>query len=209
MSAALRSPASSRRSQLDRLDRVTAYTAGTSALKVDVANRPRSYSARAAERATRFAQAAYPSGLQPKQSENLGVASVSVLPQQAELPGWLSSLAIAQRVAVGAGLVGAIATLGLYGLTVKSQQAWSKTYNRLELLQRNERDLLAVNEALKHQLAQQAENPRNGLVPQNTNSTIFLPPTLPQRPVSNLIGQASGLPCDSSICAPVAVPVGY
>ncbi len=206
MSAALRSPASNRRSQLDR---VTAYTAGTSALKVDVPNRPSSYSARAAERATRFAQAAYPVGLQHRQSDGVGVASVTVLPQQTELPGWLSSLVIAQRVAVGAGLVGAIATLGLYGLTVKSQQTWAKTYNRLELLQRNERDLLAVNEGLKHQLAQQADDPRNGLVPQNTTSTIFLPPTLPQRPVSTLLGQTSGLPCDSSICAPVAVPVGY
>ncbi|MBC6481859.1 MAG: hypothetical protein GDA56_32940 [Hormoscilla sp. GM7CHS1pb] len=67
------------------------------------------------------------------------------------------------------------ATVTVYGLTVSSGQQWSRDYNSLQSLQRYERQLRVANEVLKNQMAEQAENPDTGLVPQNPTNTIFIP----------------------------------
>ncbi len=71
------------------------------------------------------------------------------------------------------GLVGVALTV--YGLTVYTPRTWSHEYKRLRSLQNHERQLVATNEILKNQLAQQAEKPNSGLVRPNPNYNIFLP----------------------------------
>ena len=51
---------------------------------------------------------------------------------------------------------------------------WSKSYGELEALLRDERELIATNEAIKNQLADLAEKPVSGLVPITPRTTIFL-----------------------------------
>jgi hypothetical protein len=65
-------------------------------------------------------------------------------------------------------------TLGIYAWTVYIPKVWDKEFGKLETLQRHERNLLATNETLKHQLAQQAEKPETGLTHPQPFQTIFL-----------------------------------
>ena len=55
-----------------------------------------------------------------------------------------------------------------HGLTEKT--------SKLKTLQRNERQLAATNESLKHKMAQQAEQPGSGLTSPKPHKSIFLTP---------------------------------
>lgn len=99
---------------------------------------------------------------------------------QAQTPAWLRSLVRLQRTSNLVCFFLIASTLGVYAWTVYTQQMWSQEYRKLENLQRNERQMTAANEALKNQLAQEAERPGTGLVAPNPANTIFLPPA-PQR----------------------------
>ncbi|ACB52793.1 conserved hypothetical protein [Crocosphaera subtropica ATCC 51142] len=67
-------------------------------------------------------------------------------------------------------------TLGVYGWTVYAPTLWSQEFSKLKTLQRNERQLAATNESLKHKMAEQAEQPASGLTPPNPYQSIFLAP---------------------------------
>jgi hypothetical protein len=67
-------------------------------------------------------------------------------------------------------------SIAIYISTVRIPQIWSKEYRNLETLQRQERQLTAINETLKQKIAQQAENAENNLVPLTSTNAIFLPP---------------------------------
>lgn len=67
-------------------------------------------------------------------------------------------------------------TLYLYIWSFCLPQNWSKQYKTLEKLQRHERELTIINESLKKQLAQQAENPDAGLENFDPTTAIFMPP---------------------------------
>ncbi|MFE1747603.1 hypothetical protein [Coleofasciculus sp. H7-2] len=99
---------------------------------------------------------------------------------QAQTPAWLRSLVTLQRTSNLVCFLLIASTLGVYAWTVYTQQMWSQEYRKLETLQRHERQMTAANEALKNQLAQEAELPGTGLVAPNPANTIFLPPA-PQR----------------------------
>ena len=107
--------------------------------------------------------------------------SVERLPSKRSLPLWLRTLLFLQRSSSVASFCLISVTLALYAWTVYSQQRWSQEYRKLETLQRNERHLTATNEAIKNQLAQQAERPDAGLVAPNPANMLFLSPA-PQRP---------------------------
>ncbi|YAI82549.1 MAG: hypothetical protein ACQJCO_02890 [cyanobacterium endosymbiont of Rhopalodia sterrenbergii] len=66
-------------------------------------------------------------------------------------------------------------TLGVYGWTVKVPTLWSQEFRKLTKLQQEERYLVGANEVLKHQLAQQAQNPEVGLTQLHPKDLIFLP----------------------------------
>lgn len=107
-------------------------------------------------------------------------SSVRSLPNSRSIPKWLRLLVLAQRGSsiVTFTLVGS--TLLVYGWTVYAQELWGRQYRQLEALQRQERQLTATNEALKQNLAQQAEQPNSQLALPNPNSIIFMPPASPR-----------------------------
>lgn len=118
------------------------------------------------------------------------------------MPLWLRLLIQAQRGSLIIAFVLVTATLFVYSSTVYTQQLWSKEYRKLKTLTRNEREMIATSESLKHQLALQAGQPGSGLVPQTPDSTIFLQPALQRSapsPSTNL-PQAEAVP---------KTPLGY
>ena len=86
---------------------------------------------------------------------------------------------------VASGLV--LLAIATYGWTVWVPNIWSQEYRKMRTLERQERQLTQTNEAMKHQLSQQAE--RSGLLPVNPHQSIFLSPptpssTQPQQPAT-------------------------
>jgi hypothetical protein len=72
--------------------------------------------------------------------------------------------------------LGVVATvLGVYGWTVYTPSLWSKEYKELKALQQTERQLITNTEAIKHQLAQEADRPSSGLVNPSPGQNLFLP----------------------------------
>lgn len=95
-------------------------------------------------------------------------------------PAWLRMIVFLQRGSDLVTFLLVFVTLTVYSWTVYTQQHWAKEYRKLETLQRNERNLTTANEAIKDQLAQEAEKPATGLVTPNKVNTIVLQPA-PQR----------------------------
>ncbi|MBW4640222.1 MAG: hypothetical protein KME05_18740 [Gloeocapsa sp. UFS-A4-WI-NPMV-4B04] len=95
-------------------------------------------------------------------------------------PIWLLRLYTLQRPSSAVMFLLVTVMLTVYSWTVYSQKMWSQSYNKLESLQRHERQLTTTSEVLKNKLAVQAQQPGTNLVPQNPTKAIFLPPA-PQR----------------------------
>jgi hypothetical protein len=103
------------------------------------------------------------------------------LPVQPATPLWLQALTFAQRTSTVVTFSLVASALAVYGWTVYSQQLWGKEYQRLEALQRQERQLTAATEVLKDQMAQEAEDPASGLsIPDPTNAIFLQPAPLSQ-----------------------------
>lgn len=72
--------------------------------------------------------------------------------------------------------LGMVATvLGVYGWTVYTPTLWSKEYQELKALQQTERQLITNTEAIKNQLAREADRPGSGLVNPSPGQNLFLP----------------------------------
>jgi hypothetical protein len=116
------------------------------------------------------------------------------------LPVKLQAMILVHRGASAITCCLVTAALAAYGWTVCIPKIWSHEYRELESLQRHERQLTETNEALKNQLARQAE--RSGLVQSNPGSSIFLKPTVAPATRSSLLDTAKiTLP---SVSTPVA-----
>ncbi len=124
------------------------------------------------------------------------------LPYSQAYPNWLRTLIMMQRSSEIMMFSLVTVMLTIYGLTVYTQQLWTKEYRKLDHLQRQERQMTAANEVLKNQLAQQAENPETGLVPTDPAKTIFLTAS-PQR---HLQQQPT---TTKAIVSPPKPPLGY
>jgi hypothetical protein len=117
------------------------------------------------------------SAAEPAQANPRSEASVlKVLPNSRFQPAWLRSLLQVQRASSVVVMLILGGALSIYGLTVYSEQRWSQEYQKLENLRLREQQLSAASEVLKHQLAQDAENPETGLTSQKPGEMIFLPP---------------------------------
>ena len=124
----------------------------------------------------------------------------------ARTPIWLLRLYTLQRPSSAVMFLLVTVMLTVYSWTVYSQKMWSQSYNKLELLQRHERQLTTTSEVLKNKLAVQAQQPATNLVPQNPNKVIFLPPVPKRR---NRIAD-SVLPATSDKSKqPNLSPLGY
>jgi hypothetical protein len=107
---------------------------------------------------------------------------VRQLPRHNSVPNWLKSLLAVQRVS----LILFCSILGLstlvYGYTVYTQDTWKSQHGQLRRLQKQERQQGVMNENIKHQMAQTAEEPNSGLVSPSPDRLVIVPKA-PQRPV--------------------------
>ncbi|MDJ0599132.1 MAG: hypothetical protein QNJ37_09880 [Crocosphaera sp.] len=109
----------------------------------------------------------------PSQSSS----KVTTLPIKSKrLPLALQFLLLVQKSSTTITCVLVAITLGVYGWTVYAPTLWSQEFSKLKTLQRNERQLAATNESLKHKMAEQAEQPGSGLTPPSPHKAIFLSP---------------------------------
>jgi len=73
--------------------------------------------------------------------------------------------------------LGAIAlSLVMYGLQFRTQQAWNQEYEELQSLQRYERTVTGINEALKDEIAESGSRNGQNLVPITPERNIYLQP---------------------------------
>ena len=96
-------------------------------------------------------------------------------PQQNRLPQNIQLLSLLQKGSFGLALVSLAASLGLYTSTVKIPELWSQEYRNLENLQRQERELTAINEKIKYQIAREASQDHN-LSISKSDSAVFISP---------------------------------
>lgn len=101
---------------------------------------------------------------------------VSPLPDQSQLPRPLQRLKKIQRWSAVVAVVAIALAVVVYGQTVQIQNAWSNDYQRLQTLQRQERDLRVALEVLKDKVARQAEAADSTLQPPAPKQLIFLRP---------------------------------
>jgi hypothetical protein len=93
-----------------------------------------------------------------------------------QIPANLQVLLLLQKTSFAIALLSAAASLGLYIFTVRVPQLWSQEYQKLETLQQQERQLTAINESLKYQIAREAEQKNNNLSFQQSNDAVFISP---------------------------------
>ena len=115
----------------------------------------------------------------PRQQQQIGP-----IPQHQPIPVWLKSLVTMQKGAsiVFASLFGLSAIV--YGYTVYTQDAWRNQHGQLRRLQIQERQQGVMNENLKQQMAQAAEQPESGLVAPSPDRIVVIP-SAPQRPTKS------------------------
>lgn len=103
-------------------------------------------------------------------------ASPADLPKVEQLPVKIQILLFLQRGSFVVAFTLIASSVAIYISTVRIPQIWSKEYRNLETLQRQERQLTAINETLKQKIAQEAEKIENNLIPLTSTNAIFLPP---------------------------------
>ena len=103
------------------------------------------------------------------------VRNPRVLSTQPQLPTALQVLLGFQQTTSLMTLGVVAIVLGIYGWTVYAPLLWSQEYKELKALQKTERQLIANTEAIKHQLALEADRPHSGLVNPTPDQNIFLP----------------------------------
>lgn len=79
---------------------------------------------------------------------------------------WVSGVAAASSMAV---------LLPLYGWSALLEQQWSHAYHQLEMLKRQERELLVSHATLRYRITQQVQQSPQGLVPQTPQRVVFIP----------------------------------
>jgi hypothetical protein len=94
------------------------------------------------------------------------------------LPLFLQILLIFQRTSAGFALAAVGTTLVLYGLTEYTQQLWNRQYQRLNTLQRHERTVTSINEALQNKITEQATTGNQDLTPISPDKNIYLEPAV-------------------------------
>ena len=91
------------------------------------------------------------------------------------LPRNLKLLSLLQKGSFGLAIASMTASIGLYISTVHIPKLWSQEYQHLENLQRQERQLVAINETIKYQIAQEAGQD-DRLAISKPESAVFINP---------------------------------
>lgn len=87
----------------------------------------------------------------------------------------LKTLLLLQQGSFTLAIVSMSASIGLYISTVHIPKIWSQEYRHLENLQLQERQLIAFNETIKHQIAQEASQNKH-LSVSKPESAVFITP---------------------------------
>ncbi|WP_150107027.1 hypothetical protein [Halothece sp. PCC 7418] len=96
--------------------------------------------------------------------------------QKKTIPLFVRVLLLLQRTS-GLVALGAIAlSLIMYGLQFRNQQVWNQEYEELQRLQRYERNVIGINEALKEQIALSGSTKNQGWVTLTPDRNIYLEP---------------------------------
>jgi hypothetical protein len=125
---------------------------------------------------------------------------VAIFPDKLVKPWWLKSLTTVQTVCSISTAVLVSTSLALYGMTVYNDSIWSKEYQTLERLRRQDQQFRAANEVLKNQIAKDAENPKASSNTEKPMDTMIfvkpapLRPEVPSEPAPYLdLGARSGM----------------
>lgn len=117
--------------------------------------------------------------------EKAEVVKSKAFPNSQVLPKNLKTLCLIQKSSFGLAIATMTASISLYISTVKIPQLWSQEYQHLEDLQLQERQLVADNEKIKYQIAQEAAQNKN-LTISKPESAIFINPAQvqPKKPAN-------------------------
>lgn len=99
---------------------------------------------------------------------------VSKLPQALPAPPWLKLLFSLQHKSKILFLTIFGLSLVSYAYTVHIQDRWKQQHRQLTRLREQEREQIVVNEGLKHQMAQAAQQPQSGLVNPHPSKIVFV-----------------------------------
>lgn len=86
-----------------------------------------------------------------------------------------------------------VGSVGVYLTTVRIPQLWSQEYETLENLQRQERQLVAIDEALKYNLAEQAKQSELAMSSIGSQNTVFLPQKTIEPQPATFVVETQGL----------------
>lgn len=128
--------------------------------------------------------------------------TLRAMPQRMPLPGWLNLLKKTEKISLMltfALVGGAVVT---YGWAVYSQQEWGKNFHQLNLLRRDERQLLKSSELMKNDIARHNDPKQYGLVPRNSDHIVVIPPA----PLRSALPTRSPGP---DLKAKPITPIGY
>lgn len=135
---------------------------------------------------------------QPKIVQQTPVNSPKILKSQAfsapaTLPKNLRTLSLLQKSSFGLAIASMTASIGLYFSTVQIPRLWSQEYHHLENLQRQERQLIAINETIKYQIAQEASQDERLDISKPESAVFISPAPVKPRNHSNLQDNQSQL----------------
>lgn len=103
-------------------------------------------------------------------------SSLKAMPNRIPLPVWLRALKKIEKLSVIVALLLVGSAVVTYGWAIYSQQLWGKNYSRLDILRRDERQLLKGSELMKNDIARRTDPKQYGLVPRNSDHIVVIPP---------------------------------
>ena len=103
------------------------------------------------------------------------------------LPKNIKVLSLLQKGSFGLAIASITTSIGVYISTVQIPEVWSREYQHLENLQRQERQLIAINEKIKYQIAREAGNDSQLSI--STESAVFVSPAKIEFKSSQNIGK--------------------
>ncbi|MEL6441109.1 MAG: hypothetical protein AAFQ80_17870 [Cyanobacteria bacterium J06621_8] len=90
-------------------------------------------------------------------------------------PKHLKTLSLVQKSSFALAIASMTTSIALYISTVEIPKIWSQEYHHLENLQKQERQLISINETIKYQIAQEAaQDKRLGI--STPESAVFINP---------------------------------
>lgn len=101
------------------------------------------------------------------------------------LPQNLKTLSQVQKGSFAVAIATMTASICLYASTVQIPKLWSQEYRHLEDLQLQERQLVAINETIKYQIAREASGDENLNIAAPESAVFIRPAKVKPRQVSN------------------------